>query len=68
MNENIFTYIISYMENERLQGKEQFHSKSYILEMPRSHAKTSLKKTPQKLIFVMVKAVSKSYTLDCSCR
>ena len=55
------------MENERLQGKEQFHSKNYILEMPRSHAKMRSKKTPQKLNFVMAKAVSKSYTLDCSC-
>ena len=27
------------MANERLQGEEQYHSKNYLLEMPRSHAK-----------------------------
>ena len=56
------------MANERLEGEEQFHSKNYLLEMPRSHAKMYLKSAPQKLNFVMVKAISKSYTLDCSCK
>ena len=38
-SKNIFSYpYISYMANERLQGEEQFHSKNYLLEMPRSHA------------------------------
>ena len=38
-SKNIFSYpYISYMANERLQGEEQFHSKNYVLEMPRSHA------------------------------
>ena len=50
------------MANERLQGQEQFYSKSYLLEMSRSHAKMHLKSAPQKLNFVMAKAISKSYT------
>ena len=55
---------ISYMANERLQEKEQFHSKNYLLEIRRSDAKMHLKSAPQKLNFVMAKAASKSYTLD----
>ena len=47
------------MTNERLQGMEQFHCKNYFLEMPPSNAKIRLKKAPQKLNFVMVKATSK---------
>ena len=42
------------MANERLQEEEQFHSKNYLLEMLRSHAKMHLKSAPQKLNFVMV--------------
>ena len=53
---------IYYMASERLQGKEQFHSKNNLLVMPHSHAKMRLKSAPQKL----AKAVSKSYTLDYS--
>ena len=56
------------MANERLQGEEQFHSKNYLLEMPRSHTKMHSKSAPQKLNFVMAKAISKSYTLYCSCK
>ena len=56
------------MANERLQGEEQFHSKNYLLEMPRSHAKMRLKSAPQKLNFLMAKAISKIYALDCSCK
>ena len=56
------------MVNERLQGEEQFHSKNYLLEMPCSHAKMRLESAPQKLIFVMAKAISKCYRLDCSCK
>ena len=56
------------MENERLQGEEQFYSKNYLLGMPRSHAKTRLKSASQKLNFGMTKAISKSHTLDCSCK
>ena len=52
------------MTSERLQGEEQFHSKNYLLEMPRSHTKIRLKSAPQKLNFLMAKDISKSYTLD----
>ena len=54
------------MESQRLQGEEKFHSKNYLLEMPRFHAKMCLKSAPQKLNFLMEKATSKSCTLDCS--
>ena len=47
------------MANERLQGEEQLHSKNYLLEMPRSHDKMRLKGAPQKLNFVIAKAISK---------
>ena len=53
------------MANERLRGEEQVHSKNYLLEMPHPHAKIRLKSSPQMLNFVMAKAVSKRYTLDC---
>ena len=56
------------MANERLQGEEQLHSKNYLLKMSRSHPKMRLKSAPQKLDFVMAKAISGSYTLDCSCK
>ena len=36
---------------------EQFLSKNYFLEMPSSHAKMLLKSEPQKLNFVMTKAI-----------
>ena len=39
------------MASERSQGEQQFHSKNYLLEMPRSHATMSLKSAPQKTIF-----------------
>ena len=56
------------MANERLQGEQQFHSKNCLLEMPHFHAKMHLKSAPQKPNFVMAKAISNSYTLDCSCK
>ena len=56
------------MTNEKLQGEKKFHSKNYLLEMPRSYAKMRYKNAPQKPNFVMAKAISKSYTLDCSCK
>ena len=34
------------MENETLQGEEEFHSKNCLSEMPRSHAKMHLKRAP----------------------
>ena len=46
------------MANEKLQGKEQFLSKKYFSEISR------FKSAPQKLTFVMAKAISKSYTQD----
>ena len=62
---NIFSHpYIYYMASERLQGEEQFHTKNYLLEMSRFHAKSA----PQKLNFLMAKAISKSCTLDCSCK
>ena len=55
---NIFSHpYIYYMASERLQGEEQFHSKNYLLEMPRFHAKMRLKSAPQKLNFLMEKAI-----------
>ena len=57
---------IHYMASERLQGGQQFHSRSYLLEIPRFHAKMCLKSAPQKLNFLMAKAISKRCTLDCS--
>ena len=60
-SKNIFLHLyIYYMASERLQGEEQFHSKNYLLEMPRSHAKMRLKSAPQKLNFLTAKTVSKS--------
>ena len=55
------------MAGERLQGDEQLHSKNYLLEMTRSHAKIHLKSAPQKLNFLIAKEISKSYTRNCSC-
>ena len=56
---NIFSHpYIYYMASERLQGEEQFHTKNYLLEMSRFHAKSA----PQKLNFLMAKAISKSCT------
>ena len=45
------------MASERLQGEKQVHSKNYLLEMPRFHAKMRLKSAPQKLNFLMEKAI-----------
>ena len=55
------------MASETLQREEQFHSKNYHLEMSRSHAKIRLKSALRRLNFLMAKALSKSYILDCSC-
>ena len=66
---NIFSYpYIYYMASERLQREEQFHTKNYLLEMSRFHTKMRLKSAPQKLNLLMAKAISKSFTLDCSCK
>ena len=51
-SKSIFAHpYIYYLAKERLQGEEQFHSKNYLLEMPRFHAKMRLKSQPQKLNF-----------------
>ena len=46
----------------------EFRSTNYLLEMLCSHAKMYLKIAPQKLNFVMAKTISKTYTLDYSCK
>ena len=67
-SENILSHpYINYIENERLQGDKQFHSKKHLLEMTRSHAKMYLKSAPQNYLnFAVAKAISERYTLDCS--
>ena len=66
---NIFSHpYIYYMASERLQGEEQLHTKNYLLEMSRFHAKMRLKCAPQKLNFLMAKAMLRRCTLDCSCK
>ena len=50
------------MVSERLQGEGQFHTKNYLLEISRFHAKMRLKIAPQTLNILMAKAISKSYT------
>ena len=56
------------MASERLQGEEQFHSKNQLLEITRSRVKIRLKNAPQKLNFLIAKALPKCYTLDCTCK
>ena len=47
-SKNIFSRpYIYYTASERLEEEEQFHSKNYILEMPRFHAKMRLKSAPK---------------------
>ena len=59
-SKNIFSHPhIYYMASERLQREIQFHSKNYLLEMPRFYAKMRLKSAPQKINFLMSKAISK---------
>ena len=59
-SKNIFSHpYIYHMVSERLQGDKQLHSKNYLLKMPRFHAKLRLKNPPQKLNFLMAKAISK---------
>ena len=68
-SKNIFSHpYIYYTASERLQGEQQFHSRNCLLEMPRFHAKMRLKSAPQKLNFLITKAISKRCTLDCSCK
>ena len=47
---NIFSHLyIYYMASERLRGEEQFHTKNYLLEISRFHAKMRLKTTTTKI-------------------
>ena len=59
------------MASERIQGEEPFHSKKYLLEMPRCQAQMRLQSATQKPNFLMGKAISKSsklhYSNKCSC-
>ena len=57
-SKNIFSQpYIYYMASERLQGEEQLHTKNYLLEMSRFHAKMRLKSAPQKINSLMAKAI-----------
>ena len=68
-SKNIFLHpCISYVASERQQGEEQLHSKNCLLEMPCFYAKMRLKSAPQKRDFLMTKTISKSCTLDSSCK
>ena len=43
-SKNIFSHpCIPYMASEKVQREKQFHSKSYLLEMPRCYARIRLK-------------------------
>ena len=66
-----YTLISTLLYGERKttsRGTISFHSKNYLLEIPRFHAKMRLKSASQKLNFLMGKAVSKRCILDCSCK
>ena len=69
MSENLFSHsYFSYMANETLQGEKEFYFNNCLFEFSCSHAKMRSKSAPQKLDFVKAKAISKSYTLDYSCK
>ena len=59
MKTYLHSLILAILANERSKGKEQFHSKNYLLEMLRSHVKMLLKSAPKKLNFVLAKAYQK---------
>ena len=68
-SKNIISHpYIYYMASERLQGEEQIHTNNYLLEMSPFHAKMRLRSVPQKLNFLMAKAITKRCTLDCGCK
>ena len=57
-SKNIFQHPYSYyVTSERLQGEEQFHSKNYLLEMPRFHAKVTSKMRTLKQPIYFLKTV-----------
>ena len=48
-SKNIFSHpYVYYMASEVLQGEKHLHSKNYLLETPRSHAKMRLKSATSK--------------------
>ena len=68
-SKNIFLQAyIYYVASERLQSEQQFHSKNFLLKMLCFHGKIRLKIAPQKLHFLVTKSISKSCTLDRSCK
>ena len=62
------TLILTIYKVKDYKKNEQFHSENYLLEMSRFHAKMCLKSAPQKLNFLMAKAISKRCALDCGCK
>ena len=67
-SENIFSHpYISYIANERLERDEQFHSKNYHLEMPRSHAKMCFKSATKTELFNGKSYINMLYT-RCNCK
>ena len=51
------------MANERLEGEEQFHSKNYLLKMPRFDAKMHFKSAPQKVNLVIAEKLYQKVTI-----
>ena len=51
------------MANDRLQRDKQFHSKNYLLQMPRSHTQNAFEKYTTKTELCNDKSyIKKSYT------
>ena len=63
----ITTQVKTYFHTSILAIWWKITRRGTISEMPHSHAEMRLKSPSQKLSFVMGKAISKGYTLDCSC-
>ena len=60
---NIFSHpYIYYMASEKLQGKEQFRIKNYVLEMSRFHANAFKKYATKTKLFNGKNYVKKLYT------
>ena len=64
VGKNIFSHpYIYYMARERLQGEKQSHTKNYLLEISRFHAKMRLKTTTTKIeLFNGKSYIKKLYT------
>ena len=52
----------------KVKGRGTISFLKLPLEIPCSHVKMRLRHARQKLNFVITKAISISYTLDCSCK